>query len=385
MEKVLFISTMSPFHFNSGSQQRTNLIYKALTEIYSVDVLLFTYEYEGFNPDNYRIKNETIKILNFNNETKRKYSFYEQGAVFPQSNYFSDETNKLTKNNNYKFIFVRYAEMVYQCGLENHSNLIVDIDDMPSDKFYSRFKSLSWGRKKINYLVKTVLSEFLIKRLARSAYHSFVSNPDQIISAKTTYLPNIPFPFYEKTIVSTKKFEETEESILFVGLMGYYPNYLGMDIFIENVWPGINKAKPNLKLKIAGKDLPLEYEKKWRSFQNIEYMGFVEDLFTEYDNCRVVIIPIYHGAGTNIKILEAMKAKKAIVASGFSTRGFDKLLKHNENILVSNSYSEFSKNVLELVSNKDLNEKLASKAFEDIQQSFSYDNFKEIVQKSINQ
>ena len=55
----------------------------------------------------------------------------------------------------------------------------------------------------------------------------------------------------------------------------------------------------------------------------VELPGFVEDLAPEYAAADVVVVPLRHGGGTRIKLLEAFAYGVPVVASPVAAAGLD--------------------------------------------------------------
>ena len=61
-----------------------------------------------------------------------------------------------------------------------------------------------------------------------------------------------------------------------------------------------------------------------------------------YRKCSVVVSPVYSGAGTNIKVLEALAMKKICILSDFAFKGFDVHLTDGVDLLVARSDSDYT-------------------------------------------
>jgi glycosyltransferase involved in cell wall biosynthesis len=70
---------------------------------------------------------------------------------------------------------------------------------------------------------------------------------------------------------------------------------------------------------------------------------------SEYRKYKIVVVPIYYGSGTNIKVLEAMSMKRASVITDFVARGFKKDLIDNQYILIAKENQDFANKVIQLL------------------------------------
>ncbi|MEM8499757.1 MAG: glycosyltransferase [Pseudomonadota bacterium] len=101
-------------------------------------------------------------------------------------------------------------------------------------------------------------------------------------------------------------FEDTSESLLYVGYLGWEPNASGLIWFIQNVWPLLMVKYPKLTLKIVGKNPDQRLCELVNQFEAIELMGFVEDLEPCFLKSRINIAPLHFGSGMKVKVLDAM-------------------------------------------------------------------------------
>ena len=70
-------------------------------------------------------------------------------------------------------------------------------------------------------------------------------------------------------------------------------------------------------------------------------------------------MPIYSGAGTNIKVLEALQMGRACVVSREGTRGFTSTLQSGRDYYIASNDQEFADSVIRLLLNDDLCKEIA--------------------------
>ena len=108
------------------------------------------------------------------------------------------------------------------------------------------------------------------------------------------------------------------EMVLFVGSMTA-PNSVGLQWFLDEIWPTIRAARPSVTLCVTGTVC--------RAFsdpvEGVEFAGLVPELESYYRRAAVVISPLTFGSGLKIKLIEAMAAGKAIVATSISLQGVE--------------------------------------------------------------
>lgn len=103
--------------------------------------------------------------------------------------------------------------------------------------------------------------------------------------------------------------------ILFVGSLNSTFNRQGLEWLFAQVWPAVAARVPDVRLTIAGAGPKLGLP------DGVEQLGFVEDLDPLYAQAQVCVAPLLAGAGTRLKILEAMAHARPVVATSVGAEG----------------------------------------------------------------
>lgn len=151
-----------------------------------------------------------------------------------------------------------------------------------------------------------------------------------------------------------------EPTLLFLGSYTYQPNVAAADFLVEKVWPHIHQAMPTAKLMIAGA-VPEKTRSYHKNTPGVEFPGFVENLDQLYQKTRVVCCPILSGSGTRVKLIEAAAYGKPIVSTHIGAEGL--ALIDGEAIFLRNAPETFAQASLELLTNKQLGQRLGSTAY----------------------
>jgi glycosyltransferase involved in cell wall biosynthesis len=111
-----------------------------------------------------------------------------------------------------------------------------------------------------------------------------------------------------------------EQTVLFIGSLGYRPNRDGAERLLTRIWPMIRERVPGARLLIAGRSpegIP--------SFRNpppgVTFTGFVASLDHLYAQSRIVVCPLTVGGGTRIKLLEAASYARPMVSTRIGAEG----------------------------------------------------------------
>jgi glycosyltransferase involved in cell wall biosynthesis len=146
--------------------------------------------------------------------------------------------------------------------------------------------------------------------------------------------------------------DDSTPSILFVGNFLYYPNIDGILFFCKKIFPLILKEIHNAKLLIVGNSPSPEIKAlEAQNRGHVVVTGYVSSLYPFYNSAKVVVCPLRIGGGIKVKIIEALRAGKAIVSTSVGVQGID----INKRLLyVSDRISDFANNVIRLLSDQEL-------------------------------
>jgi len=163
----------------------------------------------------------------------------------------------------------------------------------------------------------------------------------------------------------------TEEgmTILFLGSLNWLPNADGLKWFIDNVLDKVIAEIPNIKFFIVGKD-PIDQVKRLHDGNKIIVTGYVEDERDYISKCSVFIVPLRIGGGMRIKILNAMSMGKCIVSTSIGAEGIN--LKNHHDIYISDEPETFAKDIIFLLRNQAIREKVSLNARETISTNYSW-------------
>ncbi len=147
-------------------------------------------------------------------------------------------------------------------------------------------------------------------------------------------------------------------TILFFGAINYYPNTEGLLFFLDEVFPYVKQQHPGARLMIVGQQPPPAIMS--RASEDVIVTGLVDDVRPYLERAAVVIAPLRIGGGTRLKIVEAMAMGKPIVATHIGAEGLD--VNHDENILLSDTAEDFAGQVVRVLDDAALAQRLGQAA-----------------------
>jgi glycosyltransferase involved in cell wall biosynthesis len=127
--------------------------------------------------------------------------------------------------------------------------------------------------------------------------------------------------------------------ILFIGLMGHEPNAAAAHFLAKEVLPLLQQLEPRAKLVLCGAD-PTPAVRRLAG-PSVEVTGRVASVQPYLDRAAVYANPLQYGAGTSLKVLEALASGIPLVSSASGVRGF--ALKRGEDYSAAESAEEFAR------------------------------------------
>lgn len=386
--KILFVAAQyNPFAPNKGgSGQRSHLILEALAKKSEVDVAICIEDVVSDIPNCNVVYSRNIDTWyhgfgNRKNKFKRLLKPWDPYAFFPVIPQFASEMSKIIEEGNYDWICTRYIETAIQGGLLRYADrLIVDVDDYPVDDMLKLSRMASSYRSRIYYYLLGMSMKYAIDKAIKLCKFIFSPNKHICKSENSAWLPNIPFYSITKR---PKLIVHEHPTLLFVGGLSYEPNLHGIQHFITHVFPMVRTRIPDVILNIIGRFPNERVKTDLEQQEGVHVKGFVEDIQAEYAFCDVCVAAIYSGAGTNIKVAEALQMQRPCVITQTAYRGYD-MLENGKDIIVVENDKQYAEEILKLLENSEIGESLSRNGYAKYKKYFSKIYFEDIVKEALN-
>lgn len=349
--RILFVNNKYKLfgEADSGASNRSTMFLRALASMGHVDVVSFVKVCTSNIPNCDVIYSEDILDTETDisplRKIKRALFSKDIKELYGTSYKKTEIIRSLVVDRNYDFVACRYINEAAICSLCDYSSkLIIDVDDSPKQALLQSISQRSCILKKIyiQWYAKTI--EKVCEGFLETVHSSFYSNPTEKPSDKSVFLHNVT--------ISTTSIEDLPKDftpiILMVGWMVYSPNKLGAIHFARKVFPLIKEKIPDAQFRIAGK-----YEGTFKDDlecnEGVKVLGFVPNIDEEYTNSTIVVVPIYQGSGTSIKVIEALQKNRPVVSTPMGIRGLENILIDGEDYLEADSDEQFARIIIKLL------------------------------------
>lgn len=359
--KILILSSRVPFPPNSGYPIVVYNTVKGLLNL-NVEISLFS-----INPTKNKVDVDDIYDPVFEKINFHSYSVDTEvniwGAFFNifsnqsynVSRFYDDDAARLLENvlREQEFDIIQFEGLFVVPYLDtvkanSKAKLIYRAHNIEFD-VWEKLAAREQFRPRRKYL------EFLARRLKVyeteqiNRFHQVfaISNPDRQNILKMgcqTRLDVFPVALdFEKYKVDVKK--TSFPTLFHLGAMDWRPNKEGLEWFLDEIWPDIEKLSGELRFYIAGKSM----QKQFFDYdsENLIVEGEVFDAVEFMNSKAIMIVPLLSGSGMRVKIIEGMAMQKCIIATTMAAEGID--YKNGVNILIADTPDEFYRSILQCI------------------------------------
>jgi polysaccharide biosynthesis protein PslH len=163
---------------------------------------------------------------------------------------------------------------------------------------------------------------------------------------------------------------EDANQILWIGSLGWDPNYDAVRFFLTSIFPLILKSNPAAKFDVVGSESHRVAKLAERFGDKVQLFGQVPDVRDYLARSAVLVVPLRIGGGMRLKLLDFFAAGKAVVASSIAAEG--NLGKNKSEILISDQAEDFAKATLQLLNDQALRNNLGKHARRLVEQEYAW-------------
>ncbi|WP_373132811.1 glycosyltransferase family 4 protein [Bacteroides ovatus] len=169
------------------------------------------------------------------------------------------------------------------------------------------------------------------------------------------------------------KYEENRDNrniISYFGKMSYPANAEAAIWFSNKVFPIIQKEIPESKFYIVGKDPYKELLELSENNSNIVVTGTVDNIEDYYKQTDLIVVPLRHGGGVKVKVLEALGHGKLVISTVKGIEGTT--FRNQKELLTAESTEEFAHICINALRNISCYEEIRRCGYENIRKNFTW-------------
>lgn len=168
-----------------------------------------------------------------------------------------------------------------------------------------------------------------------------ISDPDyQYFQQTAPAVPGVVIPFgidMENYELEDDYIASDKPSLCHIGSMNWSPNMEGIEWFLDDVWPLIHEAHPELQFTVAGHGTPDKLLQ--RQDPNVQFVGAVpsaNEFMLDHD---MMIVPLLSGSGIRVKIVEAMALGRVVITTSVGAEGL--AVENGKHLFIADTPEEF--------------------------------------------
>lgn len=362
--RILVINVEIPLPPVGGGRMRAYQLLRALATRHELTLVGFTYSDETHAPPPFPIQIIDVpwempplyqKMYSEDPEVSQHAHQVLQCEIeepwfvsYFQSPILRDMLTRLTRDESFDLILIEDSDMAqYLPVLPPDIAKVLDFQNVYTLLAKRAYEDISPGPKKEQAIREFERTQRFEKGVASQCQFCLACSDQEAAAARD--LLGIKHIEVVPNGVDTSFFTPSEtttagDSLLFTGTMSYPPNIEAVRFFTKDILPLIHRDMPNVRLHIVGMK-PTEEVARLASDTTIIHGG-VPDIRPYYANADIVVVPLLHGGGTRLKILEAAASGKAIVTTALGAEGLDFV--PGKDLVIADSAADFAKAVLAL-------------------------------------
>lgn len=265
---------------------------------------------------------------------------------------------ELLKNHTFEIIILDGLHSAVPFINITHPPLILRQQNVEHNLWFNSAQLTNNPLKKLFFSYQAWLVKNLEQKIINEAEMTFaISDEDQAELSIITHKKIFNLPVGLNFDSPLQPHTSNKLQLLFLGKLDWEPNKLGLEWFLEEVWPNVSHERFHLTIAGSG-------DHDWLQdylTPSITFLGRVPEVKTVYEKSHLVIIPIFLGSGTRIKVLEASRFQRTCISTKMGIQG-SPLVEYQSAYFAAETAEEWIKE-LENISQEKIHYK-AEKAFE---------------------
>jgi polysaccharide biosynthesis protein PslH len=143
--------------------------------------------------------------------------------------------------------------------------------------------------------------------------------------------------------------------LIFSGKMSYHANITMVQYLVKEIMPLVWAKQPEVELYIVGKD-PSDSIRALAQNPAIVVTGTVDDLRPYLHQATAAVVPLVYGAGSQLKLLEAMACGTPVIATPQAISALD--VCPGQDLLVAQGAPAFAESILHLLRDPQLQQRV---------------------------
>ncbi|MDE5081899.1 MAG: glycosyltransferase family 4 protein [Trichodesmium sp. St18_bin1] len=264
------------------------------------------------------------------------------------------------------------------------------------EEIYRAYSEIEQRKLTIRQKIELVRTKPLERRLVRQADQVWICSDADQKQLQSLYgplshsqvIPNgIKIANYDCIHLGKYDFPEGLDkggkNILYLGRFSYSVNAEAVELLINEIYPRLRQVYPDCQLLLVGRNPNQRMVEAAQRDSGIIVTGAVSDIRPYLAVATVMAVPLRHGGGTRLKILEAFAAKCPVVSTAKGAEGLQ--ANDGEHLLIRDEAEGMVEGVCQLLSDPSLGARLANSAYELVKTEYSWQAVGKKIESAIRE
>jgi glycosyltransferase involved in cell wall biosynthesis len=379
--RILFLSWWWPYPANNGSKIRIYNLLRQLSTAHHVTLLSFAEKDEATTVQIEHLRTfcvhvEAIPKPHYNPGTARALLGYL--SPWPRSlvDVYSplmakriDEVARYAPPDAMivsQFQTMRYLELV--------PNIPAILEEIEVTGFYDQVKRASGKTKRLR--AQLTLSKFqnaLRGLLEQDVGFTVVSEEErdyiQQFAPPQARIEVVPNGVDTKANRPDPNVKPKPNSLIYTGAVTYAPNYDAVNYFIRDVFPLVRARQPEAQFTVTGGTGDIDVQ-DLAAQPGVTFSGYLPSVARAVQESWALVVPLHHGGGTRLKILEAMALGTPVISTSKGAEGIN--AQHGRDILIADTPEAMADAIHNLLNDADLRARLSAAGRTLVEQEYDW-------------
>lgn len=369
--RILFAANVYPLPEDDGTKMRVGMLLRTLRRFGSVDMLTLgdpDDDVDSLGVD--RIAG-IARSLAWQPLPSWRWFTSTKPSPWPMRNTTKarDLASEFTETP-YDLVFYNRPETLLTFGDVDAHFKVMDFDALQSERIATRLET-----GQVQGSPQQMRAKLDVRRWQRVEKQSFadmdlgiVCNEDdrQILGDDSLLVPN---GFADQEPLGRPETLSQPPLIGMVAAYGYGPNEDAARLAVEQVMPRVLQRVPDAQMVLVGKDgerlEDLKADRPW-----LTITGWVDSVEPWLEQIDVMLMPVRFGAGTRLKVLEALAHRIPVVATSYAVAGHG--LVDGTHVRVGETFDEMAGGVADLIDSSEERVRLADAGRAEFERSHTW-------------
>ena len=379
--KILMLSPVSPFPSNTGGLVRIAQIHSGLCQYHDVTLVFPSVESDRGFRSNQNVWKISIQQPNRLHKVKALFSKNPYHQTLYYKPLMREKIRELLAIEKFDLI---YAHSIYTLSyVAAVKNVPIIVDQQNVDREYWMNKS---NAPSASFFYRTIC------RINRRKVINFERGMQKNLTGYVSVSlrdREITMGYAEKNVkhfiiapngVDTKHYKQKQYldnpgkiTLGFLGSLDLEINQSAVNHLCQKILPLVRSRLPALLVSVLliGRNPPTWLREEFKSDRSIVFSGTVEDLHPYLRTVDILCLPLDQGAGTKLRVLEAMSVGIPIVGNSFAFIGIDEVLS-GENVICAADDNSFATHICQLALDFENRKRLGCAARELVTASYDW-------------